>query len=122
MSVRNVTKLHGRRYTLTKILTFEDLEFEEHPISIASKDLRDSYPKTWDNFKDVMEMNIGATYAYVVFPNKRGISVIFGECFYSDGKTTYECMELYTQEPKGYCTPEQVTKIMAEIQAKPEYV
>ena len=123
MSVKSVIKLYGRKDTLdNKILTFDDLEFKEHPLSTGAKEIRDAYPDRWEKLEPVMGMQIGAIYAYVVFPNKRSISVIFGECFYSDGKTTYECMESYTQEPEGYCTPEQVTKLMANIQAKPEYV
>lgn len=122
MNAKNVTKLYGRKDTLTKILTFDDLEFKEHPIAVSAKYIKENYPDLFEKLKDTLDMQIGATYAYVKFANNRHISVIFGECFYSDGKTTYECMESYTNEPEGYCTPEQVTKIMADIQAKPVYV
>ena len=122
MSVRNVIKLYGRKDILeNKILTFDDLVFEEHQVSKSAKQIKDKLPQLWDKVESVLSLQIDATGAYIQFPNKRHISVLFGECFYSDGKTTYECLESYVDRPEGYCTKEQVTKLMAEIQAKPEY-
>ena len=122
MSVKSVIKLYGRKDILeNKILTFDDLVFEEHQVSKSTKQVKDKLPELWNKVESVLSLQIDATGAYIQFPNKRHISVLFGECFYSDGKTTYECLESYVDRPEGYCTKEQVTKLMAEIQAKPEY-
>lgn len=81
--------------------TFEDLKFKKHPYT----------------FCKIAQIN---------FPNKYGISVIFGKQAYSNGKDTYEVAVLYkkqlcytspiTDDVLGYQTKEEVTEIMKQIQ------
>lgn len=92
--------------------TFEDLQFKEHAMVKAYR-------------------NIGvekrATHAVMNFPNGYGISVICGEDFYSNGKDEYEVAVLQegclcystpiTDDVLGYQTKEEISKIMKELQS-----
>lgn len=84
---------------------FNDLQFIDHPIARHYK---------------------GAKYATMNFDNEYGVSVIFGECFYSNGIDTYELAVLYkggitynteiTDDVIGYISENEVTEIMIKIQ------
>ena len=82
--------------------TFKDLQFEDHPIGMGHK------------------------WASLTFENGYGVSVIFGDLFYSDGFETYELAVLYndeityntdiTDDVIGYLNESQVTDIMIKVQ------
>lgn len=84
--------------------TFEDLKFKKYPYAFLND----------------------CKIAQINFPNKYGISVIFGKQVYSNGKDTYEVAVLYkkqlcytspiTDDVLGYQTKEEVTEIMKQIQ------
>ena len=81
--------------------TYEDLEFETHPIGQGN----------------LAKMN---------FDNGYGVSVLLGNMFYSNGTTTYEvavtkdgvlCYDTHiTSDVIGYVTYDTVTEIMADVQ------
>ena len=92
--------------------TFNDLEFKAHP----------NFPRN-------------AKQASIFFPNDYGASVVIGSMLYSNGVDTYEiaCLHKDDKNPmgwtlvypentsfeydvRGYCTKEEITKLMKEIQ------
>lgn len=91
--------------------TFEDLKFEEHPLS--------KNPYLTESYKD-------AKNASMTFDNGYGISVLFGRNFYSNGEDTYEVAVLkddklcydteITNDVLGGQTKEMVTEVMIKIQ------
>ena len=93
--------------------TFEDLEFKEHPISIIAKEAIRLYPEL-----KLLKEQIGYTQAKIVFDNQRVLSIVFGECFYSNGIDTYEVLEInhLNSEPIGYITKDEVSKVMKLMQ------
>lgn len=90
--------------------TFKDLVFKEHPIS------KEGIGDRFKNHK-MAEMD---------FPNGYGISVIFGNMFYSNGKDTYEVAVLsngklcydsgIADDVVGHCSEIEVTELMEKIQ------
>lgn len=89
--------------------TFQDLVFERHHIAI------DTLP----DYKDAKQ-------AVLDFDNGYGISVLLGNCFYSNGIDTYEVAVMkdgricystpITDDAIGRLTTEQVTEVMKQIQ------
>ena len=89
--------------------TFKDLKFEKH--SIAKSGI-----ESYQNAKQATEN----------FENNYGVSVIFGNCFYSNGKDTYELAVLYdgditynteiTDGVLGHLSEEEVSDIMIKVQ------
>ena len=87
--------------------TFKDLEFNAHP-------------------KSANELFKGAKQATYTFENNYGVSVLFGTCFYSNGRDTYELAVLFdgdlcyttdiTSDVLGYITEDEVTSAMIKIQ------
>ena len=63
---------------MESIKTFKDLKFEMHPILLDAKS------------QDTKEMFANSKHAVMEFENGYGVSVIFGEQFYSNGIDTYE--------------------------------
>lgn len=88
--------------------TFDDLTFKPHLLKKYSENMR----------------------AIMFFPNGYGVSVLFGDAFYSNGIDTYELAVLFGDEKNpviAYNTPitndvlafidkEEVTKAMIEVQ------
>ena len=74
---------------------------------------------------------LDAEQAILMFPNGYGVSVLFGNVFYSDGVDTYELAVLHGNKlvyPKevcpdedvlGYLTKRQVTEAMKKVQDLP---
>jgi len=78
---------------MSKIKTFKDLEF--YPHSVVK----------------------GGVHAFMEFPGGGWISVVGGDGVYGDGKTTFEVLSSQNEEePAGYQSKEEVSKIMADIQ------
>jgi hypothetical protein len=85
--------------------TFEDLVFVPHRVQIKGNEKH-------------AEMN---------FDNGCGVSVVFGETFYSDGTSTYELAVLkdgevcydteVTDDVLGYLSPEEVSDAMRKVQS-----
>lgn len=85
--------------------TFKDLKFKPHTIA------KFAYP----NAKQARE----------TFENGYGVSVIFGNCFCSNGIDTYELAVLYngsityntciTNDVLGYISKEKVTEVMIQV-------
>lgn len=100
----------------TSIKTFEDLEFQPW----ASR-----HEVTPSSFSGLL----GAEQAIMEFPNGYGVSVLFGEAFYSNGIDTYELAVLHnghldyttevTNDVLAYITKEEVTAAMITIQKLP---
>lgn len=90
-----------------RLKNFFDLVFEPHTVA--------DIPEYGDHKRAVME-----------FENGYGISVLFGNLFYSDGETSYEVAVLkdgkvcvttsITDDVIGYLTIPEVSEIMARIQ------
>jgi hypothetical protein len=90
--------------------TFKDLIFKPHSIAIEG----------------LMGYQ-GAKQSVVNFANDYGVSVLFGECFYSNGKDTYEVAILYkntityntdiTDDVLGYLSEDEVTEVMKRVQS-----
>ena len=90
--------------------TFKDLKFKPH--SIAKSKL--------DNYKDVKQ-------AIETFENGYGVSVLFGSCFYSNGKDTYEVAVLFdgsityntsiTNDVMGHLSENEVSEVMSKVAA-----
>lgn len=88
--------------------TFKDLKFETH--SIAKSGL--------DNYKDAKQ-------ATETFENGYGVSVLFGSCFYSNGKDTYEVAVLFdggityntdiTDDVMGHLSEDEVSEVMSKV-------
>ena len=82
--------------------TFKDLKFETHFLSTAAK-------QAIENFE-----------------NGYGVSVLFGNCFYSNGIDTYEVAVLFgesitydteiTDDVMRYLSEDEVSEIMAKVQ------
>ena len=77
--------------------TFDDLEFKKHHIGLG-------------------------LHAKLDFDNGYGVSVVFGDSFYSNGKDTYEVAirfngEYNGEEPMPYVTIEELNSIMMEVQS-----
>ena len=99
---------------MESIKTFKDLEFEMHPISLNAK------PQGTKSFSS------NSKHAVMEFENGYGVSVIFGEQFYSNGIDTYEvavlkdgfiCYKTYiTDNVVAYITEDEVTEIMRKVQ------
>ena len=96
--------------------TFKDLIFKEHYLSKSAKD----FPSP------LKEQCLNAKQAVMDFPNGYGISVLLGECFYSNGVDTYEigvikdgalCYNTdITNDVIGYLSEDEVSKVMKKIQ------
>ena len=94
--------------------TFKDFEFEMHPILLDAKS------------QDTKEMFANSKHAVMEFENGYGVSVIFGEQFYSNGIDTYEvailkdgsiCHKTYiTDYVVAYISEDEVTEIMRKVQ------
>ena len=94
---------------ISSIKTFKDLKFKRHPTLLDA------------TLQGVKEM-----FAEMEFENGYGVSVIFGERFYSNGIDTYEvgilkdgnlCYDTYiTDDVLGYQDEEEVTEIMRKVQ------
>ena len=88
----------------------KDLDFKKHSISESG-----------------IERYQDAKQAKETFENNYGVSVIFGNCFYSNGKDTYEVAVLYdgnitynteiTDDVLGYLSEEEVSEIMIKVQS-----
>ena len=99
---------------MESIKTFNDLEFEMHPILLDVKSF------------DIISTFAGSKHAIMEFENGYGVSVIFGEQFYSNGIDTYEvavlkdgfiCYKTYiTDNVVAYQTENEVTEIMRKVQ------
>lgn len=76
---------------------------------------------------------IGSEQAVMTFPNGYGVSVLCGDCFYSDGLTSYEVAVLNRNnqlcyppsvcpdnDVLGYQSEREVTEIMKKVQDLPE--
>lgn len=97
------------------IKTFKDLEFETHPILLDAK-----------SSQVTNELYANSKHAVMEFENGYGVSVIFGEQFYSNGIDNYEvailkdgflCYETYiTNNVVAYQTEDEVTEIMRKVQ------
>lgn len=89
--------------------TFKDLQFEKHSIAESG-----------------IERYQNAKHAELNFENYYGVSVIFGNCFYSNGIDTYELAILYkgklsyksgiTDDVICYLSEEEVSEIMIKVQ------
>ncbi|MDD4730072.1 MAG: hypothetical protein PHN55_15140 [Dysgonamonadaceae bacterium] len=100
---------------MESIKTFKDLEFEMHPISLNAKSL-----------KDTKEMVANSKHAVIEFENSYGVSVLFGDIFYSNGIDTYEvvimkdkhvCFDTpLTDTVLAYKNENEVTEIMRKVQ------
>ena len=94
--------------------TFKDLKFEMHPLLLDAKS------------QDTKEMFANSKHAVMEFENGYGVSVIFGDIFYSNGIDTYEvailkngylCYDTYiTDDILGYQDEDEVTEIMRKVQ------
>lgn len=94
--------------------TFEDLKFE--PWCRMGKRAEVHYPKIYADAK----------HAILNFPNGYGVSVLFGDVFYSNGIDSYEVGILkdgvlcystpITDDVIGYVSKEGVTRIMKQVQ------
>lgn len=108
--------------------TFEDLVFQKHAIAIEAEE---SLKKD----KSLLPLSLykkacNAKHAVMDFPNGYGISVVFGEMFYSNGIDTYEvavtkggepCYDTpITNDVMGRLNKEEVTSIMKGIQLLPD--
>jgi hypothetical protein len=58
------------------------------------------------------------------FENGYGVSVLFGSCFYSNGKDTYEVAVLFdgsitdiTDDVMGYLSEYEVSEVMSKVAA-----
>jgi hypothetical protein len=90
--------------------TFKDLIFKEHYLSKSAKD----FPSP------LKEQCLNAKQAVMDFPNGYGISVLLGECFYSNGVDTYEIGVIkdgaLCYDVIGYLSEDEVSKVMKKIQ------
>ena len=87
--------------------TFKDLEFKKHPIASGKM------------FKDAKQ-------ALMNFENGFGVSVVLGNCFYSNDDDTYEVAVMFknsvcftthiTNSVIGFQTQEDVSEIMKQVQ------
>lgn len=95
--------------------TFQDLEFKKHLLAIEAE----KFPPSC---KDLAERYKGAKHAVIEFDNGWILSVIFGECFYSNGVDTYECAISKKGRMVGdilpYQTKEQVESLMLDLQQR----
>lgn len=100
--------------------TFDDLVFEQWP---AGAPQEQKYYSMDPYYKDSRQ-------AKMEFPNGWGISVLFGERFYSDGVSTYEAAVLrhgkvcystpITDDVLGWKSRAEISRIMEEIQKLPD--
>ena len=100
---------------MESIKTFKDLKFETHPILLNAR-----------SSQDTKEMFANSKHAVMEFENGYGVSVIFGEQFYSNGIDNYEvavlkdgllCHDTYiTDYVVAYQTEDEVTEIMRKVQ------
>ena len=100
---------------MESIKTFKDLEFEMHPISLNAK-----------SSKDTKEMVSNSKHAVIEFENGYGVSVLFGDIFYSNGIDTYEVIimkdnYIYFDNPLtdtilAYKNENEVIEIMRKVQ------
>lgn len=96
--------------------TFKDLKFSQHSMSKVANTLPLSMRRRYTNLKQ----------ATLEFENGYGVSVVFGEAFYSNGVNTYEvgilkgghlCYDTWiTDDVMGYLTEDEVTSTMAKVQ------
>lgn len=78
---------------MTKIKTFDDLEFFPHQVVKGGK------------------------HAFMKFPSGEWVSVVGGPGLYGNGETTFEVLTSQNEEePFGYQSKEEVSKIMADFQ------
>lgn len=78
--------------------TFEDLDFNEHSLEIDGAGI----------------------HACMDFDNGKGISVLCGRAWYSNGLNTYEILSdsLNNGEPIGHISKDKVTEYMKELQSE----
>ena len=98
---------------MTQFKTFADLVFED-----------------WGARRNQLPCPIDAKQAILNFDNGYGVSVLFGDCFYSNGIDTYELAVLrkgrlcyktpVTDDVLGHITKEQVTEAMIQLQKLPK--
>jgi hypothetical protein len=94
---------------------FTSLVFKEHKSTIsdiAKKQLiENGMDKDSIIFKEMKQ-------ALITFDNGYKMSILFGEAFYSNGKTTYEAWSYeYEDEPRGYLTIQELNQYMYEVQS-----
>ena len=78
---------------MSKIKTFDDLEFFPHQVVKGGK------------------------HAFMKFPSGEWVSVVGGPGLYGNGETTFEVLTSQNEEePALYQSKEEVSKIMADIQ------
>jgi len=90
--------------------TFKDLDFKKHSMA-------ESGIERYQNSKQAKK----------TFDNNYGVSVIFGECFYSNGIDTYELAVLFdgditynteiTDDVLGHLSEDEVSAIMIKVQS-----
>ena len=95
---------------------FKDLQFLQHPMSKVANTLPLSMRRKYTNLKQ----------ATLEFENGYGVSVIFGEAFFSNGINTYELAVLkdgnlrydtwITDDVMRYLTEGEVTAAMIKVQ------
>ena len=95
---------------------FEDLVFKPHPNAKYAYSLPYPLSKQYGNAKQ----------AIFNFANEYGVSVILGECYYSNGIDTYEVAILkdgqitydtpVTNNVIGYLKSSEVSEIMSQVQ------
>ena len=100
---------------MESIKTFKDLEFVRHPILLYAK-----------SSIHTEEMAVKSKHAVMEFENGYGVSVLFGDIFYSNGIDTYEvaimkdnhiCFDTpLTDTVLAYKNENEVTEIMRKIQ------
>ena len=100
---------------MESIKTFKDLEFETHPILLDAK-----------SSQVTKELFANSKHAVMEFENGYGVTVIFGEQFYSNGINNYEvavlkdgflCYKTYiTDSVVAYVSEDGVTEIMRKVQ------
>ena len=99
---------------MESIKTFKDLEFEMHPILLNVK------PQGTKSFSS------NSKHAVMEFENGYGVSVIFGDIFYSNGIDTYEVAVMKDNHVCYYAplidtvfayqNENEVTEIMRKVQ------
>lgn len=90
--------------------TFKDLKFKPHSITESGL----------ENYKEAKQ-------AIEKFENGYGVSVLFGNCFYSNGIDTYELAVLFdgkityqtdiTDDVLGYLSENEVSEVMLKVAA-----
>jgi hypothetical protein len=100
-----------------EVKTFEDLVFVEHPISkdarIVLSEVEDLNIDSIEYFKEMLDSKC----SLINISDKVKLSILIGSIFYSNGIDTYELYD-FNDEPCGYLSKKEVTKIMIKYQIK----